>query len=62
MDDPPELLELFKEEFMDVTIPGLVAPGKKTRNIIKSKNYEEMVRSLKLSLEELICKSLHVVR
>ena len=33
MDDPPELLELFKEEFMDVTIPGLVAPEKKTRNI-----------------------------
>lgn len=29
MEDPPELLELFIEEFIDVEIPGLVAPEKK---------------------------------
>ena len=28
-EDPPELLELFIEEFSDVEIPGLVAPEKK---------------------------------
>jgi hypothetical protein len=26
MEEPPELIELFNEEFIDVVIPGLVAP------------------------------------
>ena len=31
-EDPPELLELFNEEFSDVEIPGLVAPEKRNEN------------------------------